>query len=131
MNAVAVPRAAQGVPKNTLTWKNKLYIIIKIFYICSILETPSITKLGTPSNYIKKKNCNRAKPTAIPTDYKGSKPMDSQKNKKNKTKQNKKQKKQKQKNRSEKTNPNTKQITKSKITYESEITSKSEITKKS
>ena len=40
-------------------------------------------------------------------------------------------KKQKQINRSEKTNPNTEQINKSKITYESEITSKSEITKKS
>ena len=131
MNAVAVPRAAQGVPKNTLTWKNKLYIIIKIFYICSILETPSITKLGTPSNYIKKKNfaiepspqqSQQITKVANPWILKKKKNKKTKKQK-NKTKQ--KTKKQKQKNISEKTNPNTEQITKSKITYESEITKKS------
>ena len=42
----------------------------------------------------KKKNCNRAKPIASPTNYRSSKPMDSKKKKK-------------------KPNPNTKQITKS------------------
>ena len=31
--AVATPRYAQGVPKNTLSWEKKLYILIKKF-IC-------------------------------------------------------------------------------------------------
>ena len=43
----------------------------------------------------KKKNCNRAKPMASPTDYRGNKQMDSRKKKKKKK------------------NPNTEQITKS------------------
>ena len=55
-DAVAAPCEAQGVPRNTLTWKEKkkyiyIYIVIKIFYIWSVLGTPSITKLGTPLNF--------------------------------------------------------------------------------
>ena len=59
LGSVATPRATQGVPKNTLTWKknkNKNKKIYKIFYICSVFGTPSIKKLGTPLNKKKIKN---------------------------------------------------------------------------
>ena len=80
--------------------KKILYIIIKFFYICSVLGTPSKffflnylfyfqAKKKKPKKKIelksgKKKNCNRAKPMASPTNYRGSKPMDSPKKKKKK-----------------------------------------------
>ena len=49
-----MPCAAQEHPDLKKPEK-KLYIIIKIFYIFSVLRIPSITKLGTPSNFLKKK----------------------------------------------------------------------------
>ena len=93
--------------------KKNLHIIIKFFYICFVLGTPSnfffklfvllsSQKKKKPKKKIelksgKKKICNRAKPMASPTNYRGSKPTNSQKKKKNKP------------------NPNTEQI-KSEIT---------------
>ena len=48
LSSVAGPRWTQGVPRNTLTWKKKLYIIIKFFLFFYPLkknkEHPQINK---------------------------------------------------------------------------------------
>ena len=92
--------------------KENLYIIIKFFYIWSILRTPSITKLGIPSKFKKKKKnylfyfqekkkfelkskkikikikiCNRTKPMASPIDYRSTNPWILKKKKKKNKKQ--------------------------------------------
>ena len=39
---VATPRSGQGVPRNTLTWKKKLYIIIKKIYLFTLKKKKKI-----------------------------------------------------------------------------------------